>query len=327
VGALAVLSALLLTLAWGLGENWSPLLDGLLAAGLLVTSGLHVYLLAGGRHGPRVARALAKRGWRTFLSYKFQLIMVFVQIGLFIAVIYLLGAPLVDALFRPVGEAMARYTQTNYVVFLLLGIAAWPLLWGVYEVSAGRLRQEQMTGMFESLVPTAAGVESLPFAYLLSRLGMSVVTLTATLLVFAYLLPEGAITLSSPLSVLAFATVIALAIVTMWGLGLIMTGLTALFKQAGAASSLLRFLLIAFAGIYVPVELLPGWAAPLSEALPLTHAFRAVREILGHGATLVDVLPEVAALALFALYSSFGGMWVFRKLLDRARRAGTLYGY
>lgn len=318
--------ALLLLAAAAAGSR-SPALETLLAVGILAYLALHVHLLAGGRATFRVAAAMIVRGWQVFLSYRFQVAVMLLQLFLLVGLVFLLGRPVVRALFVPVGSAMASYTATNYVVFLLLGIAAWPILWGAYEVSSLRIRQEQWTGLFEVLAATHAGVETLPFAYLAGSLAGSLLGLTGTLLVLRFLLPAGALHVGEPAVLLAFAVVLALSLVTMWGLGLVIGGLTTLFKEAGPVSNVLRFALIAFAGIYVPVEVLPAWASPVSRVLPLTYTFDAVRAVLGGGASILDVFPEVAVLGAFAVGASVGGMLIFRWLLMKARRAGTLYGY
>lgn len=225
------------------------------------------------------------------------------------------------------GIALSAYTSTNYVVFLLLGLSFFPILWKSYEVSSARIRAEQMAGLFESLVPTTRGVESLPFAYLFSSFLGSLGTLGLLLALLSWLLPDGALRLDDPRAMAAFLPLLVLAAVTMWGLGLVMGGLTTVFKEAGPASSLLRILLLVFGGVYLPVSLLPTWGQWLAKALPITYAAEGMRAALTQGATFQDVLVPLCVLAGFAFVTTVGGVWVFRLLLDRARRSGTLYGY
>lgn len=309
-----------LRLAW-----WWDLLIGTTIVGGLAA---HVYLLSGGRGAWRVARAVFARGWQALVSYRFQLVMLLVQLVVFAALVIGLGAPVLRIVFGPIGAALGAYTRTNYVVFLMLGIALFPVLWSSFQVTSQRLRQEQMTGMFEALAVTPAGARTLPFAYLLSSLGASLGAFFALLLVFKLLLPpEGTLAVTEPRALLAFASILAPAVVTMWGLGLMMGGLTALFKQAQQAATTLRVIMVVFAGLYIPLALMPPWAFVLSRALPASYAGEGARGALAEGLHLSEMWLELFVLMAFALVTSLAGMWVYRTLLDRARRAGTLYGY
>lgn len=324
VGAFAAAALFIAAFALDTDSAWP---QGAFAALVVLAAGAHVALLSGGRTGLRVARAFTRRGWQVFLSYRFQVVLVLAQLLVFAGLIVLLGRPLVAALFAPVGGALADYTDTNYVVFLLLGLAFFPILWSSYQVSAARIREEQVTGTFETLIATRAGVGALPFAHLATTLVGSVLGVAGALVVFATLLPPGALRVADPLALAGFLAILALGATTMWGLGLVMGGLTTRFKQAQPASSLLRILLLVFGGVYIPPSILPEWGRALSHALPITYAGEGVRAALAEGAAPTELLPELGALAAFALVASVGGMWSYRRLLDRARWTGTLGGY
>lgn len=302
--------------------------DAVLAAALVGGLGANVYLLAGGRGAGRVARAVFTRGWLALLSYRFQLVMLAVQMVVFVALVVLLGRPVLNLLFGPIGSAFEAHTRTNYVVFFMLGIALFPVLWSAFEVTSQRLRSEQVTGMFEALAVTPAGARTLPFAYLLSSLGASLAAFLGILLVFRLMLPdEGTLAVTEPRALVAFAAILAPAVVSMWGLGLMMGGLTALFKQAQQAVTTLRVLMIVFAGLYIPFALMPSWAYVVSRALPAAYAGEGARGALAEGAYLYELAPVLYSLLVFAFVTSALGMWTYRRLLDKARRAGTLYGY
>jgi len=62
-----------------------------------------------------------------------------------------------------------------------------------------------------------------------------------------------------------------------------------------------------FAGVYSPLELLPSWLQPLSEALPQTHALRIARRCLLLGAPLSQQLVDLTKLLASALLYSLMG--------------------
>ncbi|MDP6822150.1 MAG: ABC transporter permease [Dehalococcoidia bacterium] len=57
---------------------------------------------------------------------------------------------------------------------------------------------------------------------------------------------------------------------------------------------------IFLSGVVMPVEELPGYFQGPAEVLPLTHAVRALREIMLRGEALGDVMSEIAVLAAYA---------------------------
>ncbi|MDA1257510.1 MAG: ABC transporter permease [Chloroflexi bacterium] len=58
---------------------------------------------------------------------------------------------------------------------------------------------------------------------------------------------------------------------------------------------------IFLSGIVLPVEELPGYFERPAEVLPLTHAVRALQEIMLRGGSLGDVLSELGVLAAYAI--------------------------
>jgi ABC-2 type transport system permease protein len=78
-----------------------------------------------------------------------------------------------------------------------------------------------------------------------------------------------------------------------------------------------------FGGVNVPVSYWPGWLQTAVQVLPLTHGLQAVRDLFA-GASVLDVLPDVAA------ELAVGAGWLvvtliaYRRLLARCRRDGTL---
>ncbi len=57
---------------------------------------------------------------------------------------------------------------------------------------------------------------------------------------------------------------------------------------------------IFLSGVVMPVEELPGYFQGPAEVLPLTHAVRALREIMLRGEALGDVMSELGVLAAYA---------------------------
>jgi ABC-2 type transport system permease protein len=80
-------------------------------------------------------------------------------------------------------------------------------------------------------------------------------------------------------------------------------------------------LIVMLAGIYYPVSILPGWAAAVSAAIPLTYFLDAVR--VGYGFEPQFPHPLLTGFALAALYVALAH-WALASAVTRARRTGLL---
>ena len=79
--------------------------------------------------------------------------------------------------------------------------------------------------------------------------------------------------------------------------------------------------IVMLAGIYYPVSVLPGWAAAISMAIPLTYFLDAVRA--GYGFPSQFAHPLLTGFALSALYVVLAH-WALAAAVKRARRTGLL---
>jgi ABC-2 type transport system permease protein len=87
--------------------------------------------------------------------------------------------------------------------------------------------------------------------------------------------------------------------------------------QAGALGVMAGMLLGALGGAMVPLEVFPEPAHTLAYLTPQAWAIQGLREVGLHGGGVVDILPEIAVLGLFALGLVALGSWRFRRVLSR----------
>ncbi len=287
---------------------------------------LVVWMLMGGRGSFRVAFAILRRGFQAFTSYKLQMFFILLNVPLYILVFYIVGKPFVKLMFSSMTGALLDYGGYDFVSFIFVALIAWPILWAGYDVSARGIRYEQYTGMLEIMISTKYGVKILPFAYLLLGMLGSIFSSVGALAAFVYLL-DLEINITNPQAMVGLASVAIISMLTMWGLGLIFSGLTVLYKQLGPAGSILQIVLRAFCGIYVPVELLPEYIQPISKILPLTYSFNAIRAALITGESMLTYWQDSLALFGFCIFMIFAGYMMFNWLVNRARRLGSIYGY
>ena len=77
-------------------------------------------------------------------------------------------------------------------------------------------------------------------------------------------------------------------------------------RDVPIVANLTMAVLLIFCGVNVPLDKLPDWMHAIAEALPMTHAIAAARQV-ADGASLASVRPDLLAeLALGSLYLAAG---------------------
>ena len=107
-----------------------------------------------------------------------------------------------------------------------------------------------------------------------------------------------------------------------WAMGMITTGLIMRWGQAVEALAWgVPFLVQPLAAVFYPVDVLPKWIQPVSYALPATHVFEGMRQVLRGDPCPVQHL--LLAFGLNALYLA-AAAWYFGHMYQSARRRGLL---
>ncbi|MCX6880474.1 MAG: ABC transporter permease [Verrucomicrobia bacterium] len=107
-----------------------------------------------------------------------------------------------------------------------------------------------------------------------------------------------------------------------WSLGMISTAL--ILRWGQAAESLawaVPFFIQPVVAVFYPVSVLPGWLQPLALALPVTHIFEGMREVMKSGT--MSWVPLGWAFALNLVYLALAG-GLFGWILRLTRQRGLL---
>ena len=210
---------------------------------------------------------LLARGWaahsRHLLSSGFFVLMASVQ-----PIIY---ATLASYLFQ-------AGNRPDALVAAALG-ASFLSIWSTTLIGSGQaLTLLRGAGLLELLV--AAPV---PFVFVLAPI--TVATATVGLGSLLLTLGWGWLLFDLPVRVEHPWLLAPSLLVTVFGLGMLGLVFASVFvrlRYANAVTNLLDYPVWLLSGMLVPVELLPGWASPLSWLLPPTWGVRAIREsVLG----------------------------------------------
>jgi ABC-2 type transport system permease protein len=144
--------------------------------------------------------------------------------------------------------------------------------------------------------------------------------------VAVFALVAGALALGVSIPTAAWGTIavsIAITSFACTGLGLVNAALGLRWRETAVLSNFFVYFLLLFAGVNVPLELLPDWLSTLAQGLPVTHGVEAARDAVA-GAGLPDVAGLLAAEALVGLVYTVLGLALLRLFELQARRGATL---
>jgi ABC-2 type transport system permease protein len=183
------------------------------------------------------------------------------------------------------------------------------------------VREGQLQGTLEAILTTPT---SLPVIVFSGGLWAFVLTLTTSFAMLALAVVLGLDVRHTNL--LTLALFLLLTIAALSPLGVLSAAATIVFKQSAPFEFLLATVSYMFAGVYVPVSLLPHALQLLGWLLPITHAlngFRAAINGLPPSAVAGDAVWLVAAVAILVPVA----LAVFDKAVRQAKSDGSLGGY
>ncbi|MBI3914658.1 MAG: ABC-2 transporter permease [Chloroflexi bacterium] len=186
------------------------------------------------------------------------------------------------------------------------GYTIYGIFW-IVTMLASSVLQEKRDGTFRRLMVAplnrAAMLAGKMLPYYIINLLQIVVMLGASSRLFGFALgssPAGLIVVS--LAAAATAT----------GLGVLLSALARTEAQIGGMGTMLILAMSALGGSFVPRFTMPDWLKTAGLLTPHAWALDAYQDLFVRGFGLVDVLPKVGVLVLFAFVFFTVGVWRFR---------------
>jgi ABC-2 type transport system permease protein len=260
------------------------------------------------------AGAICKRDLLVLLSYRSRAFTIVFATGFSLTLFYyvsrLVSSPRIGS-------------PDDYYAFVVVGLVIFGLLSSTLSTPVTTLRAELQAGTFERMVVSPFGavrsIASLLLFPLIQAGVLAVLSLAFAALVFGLDLRWSTAALVVPIGALGAAAFAPF--------GLLMSAAGVLFKQTNAGATFIITGITLLAGVYFPVELLPGWIRWASEVQPFTPAVDLLRNVLVgtplRNAAWVD-LTKLAGFAAVLLPLSFV---VLRAAVARSRRIGTIIEY
>jgi ABC-2 type transport system permease protein len=123
---------------------------------------------------------------------------------------------------------------------------------------------------------------------------------------------------------LSIGVTLPLFLLSLWGCGVIFSGIGLLIRKANPLSNLLYSFVILLGGAYYPVSSLPEPLHTIARCLPLGYGMQALADASLEHATLNDLAPNLLPLLGFAIVLPAAGACAFMYLERMVRVRGEL---
>jgi ABC-2 type transport system permease protein len=217
--------------------------------------------------------------------------------------------------FVYLGRAASVEDDAFYVVGNALVACAVPCLFAMSQTIA----EERFTLTLPALVVSPANRVAL-------FLGRAFPSVLNGAVVAAFALVVGATIFGihiAPSAVPGVVLAIVVVAFSCTGIGLVNASLGLRWRETAVLSNLILYFLLLFAGVNVPLDLLPGWLQTMAQGLPITHGAEAGRKIVD-GASIPDVAGLLGAELLVGAIYGVAGLVFLRRFEVVARRRATL---
>lgn len=210
-------------------------------------------------------------------------------------------------------------------LFLLIGTLVWAFLSAVLDDMSLTIMWERWEGTIEHTLMA-------PVPRVVHLVGMACFgvlhALVRTSLILALALPFFHVDLARA-DVVSVLAVIAVASLSLIGLGIMAGILPLLFPERGEQMSfMVQALVLLVSGVYYNIKVLPGWLQAVSHISPATYLLRGVRSAVLNGTSLGGEVGNLGYLAIFGAVlvplslTAFGAAERWAKKTGRLKRQG-----
>ena len=239
------------------------------------------------------------------------------------------GTAIALRLFAPImtlGSAWVLYNQvyrgalspefgsvvesSGYLSFITIGNAFYVFVFSAAFVVGRVMFWERATGTIEATFLTPMNRLAYMAGIMVAAALNSLIDFTAVFLI-GILFGFQVTSFNAPL----FLSSLLLTALALFGIGLMVNGITLTFRDRTTTSNTLMILFMVFGGIVCPLELMPQWAQIISKFLPLTYGIKAMRASLLGTATYEAICDLTILGFLGVVYIGIGAFML--KLIER----------
>lgn len=261
--------------------------------------------------------AFVRRDWALARSYRMSFFLQGFQA--------LWGIVLVYFLSRFLGRAFVHGSpqlRQGYFAYAAIGVSLLAVLSVALGTFASKLRQDQQTGTFETVIasPTPPWLMVLASSSydLMYAACAGIVTILLSMAIFGLRLHATAATYGLALLILVASLGVFAAF------GILYASYVVVFKRGDTMLSIITAVMGLAGGVFFPASILPPLVRSLAQAFPLTQTATLLRATLLFHQIPLAKTGELCATAVILLPPS---LWLFDRAVDRARHTGTVGQY
>lgn len=251
-------------------------------------------------------------------SYRLNLLIQLVKILLSLLMFYFIGRTFSGA----ISPYLGRYGG-DYFSYVLVGYAVSSFVSVGLDALSSEVRAAQIEGTLEALLATPTSIYTI-------LIGNSLWSFLGAFAESFLMIAVGTVFLGIPVTLAgAFGTLLILVLTLMafLSIGMLSASFIMIFKQGNPIRFIFGSSSYFLGGILFPVEVLPGPLQYLAGLLPITHAIKALRELLLARSGFENVLPVLMNLCVFIVVLAPLSILAFSFAVKRAKRDGSLVQY
>ncbi|WP_179861666.1 ABC transporter permease [Bacillus pseudomycoides] len=216
-------------------------------------------------------------------------------------------------------STLAKWMDPKQISFFLLtGYIGYVFFWSLVQ-SAWQMSWERQNGTLELIFLTPASRVWMMYCRAGANLIEGVWMFTMFSILIALFLNDTPI---PPVENIVFGFMILCISAVVWG-----GGLNTIFLFSRDASILFTILeepMQFFAGVRIPIVVLPLWGKVLAALFPLTYVLQIFRSLLMEGKSIINVFPELGLLASLLIILIGISYVLVRKAEKHAKRTGNM---
>ena len=173
--------------------------------------------------------------------------------------------------------------------------------------------REKKQGTMERILNSPVNRAEIILGYILSFSILGVIE-ASVILITAIFIFNAQIYITLPILLQTYL-IVYIVVLTALGTGIFLSTLAKTEFHILQFIPLVIIPIMLLSGVWAPIETLPEWLRPISVVIPLTYANNALRSMLLHGESLINILSDFGILTAIACLMIFLGIITFKRKL------------
>lgn len=211
-------------------------------------------------------------------------------------------------------EVFIKYANTSdYMSYMILGGATYLFIVRTLLNVSRSLVMEMREGTLDCLLISPMS----PVSYLFGNMMLQTLTTageTATLLLIT--VPFG-LNLSS-INIPATMLCVVISLISFFGLAVLLGGIMIYLRDTYVTQNTLFAIISLVCGVAFPIQYLPNWLQFFSNIIPVTYAFKILRNSVLSGQSIASQSSDFIAFAVLSLIYNAFGLWFIYKVVKAA---------